>query len=300
MTKVLITGGTGTIGKKVCALLKEKGHEVVIVSRSKVESEFPVYLWNPATKEMDLKALDGVKSIIHLAGASVGESKWTEEAKSEILSSRVDSVRLLKQSCEKKKIHLENFISASAIGWYPMKISKYPFTEDIEHGTGFLADVCSIWEKSADEFLPLANHVAKLRIGLVLDRHSGALPAMIKPINFFVGATLGSGQQAMPWIHLTDVARMFVHALENNLEGVYNAVGPEYTNNAEFIQTLADVVEKPIFLPNIPEFVIRKLFGEKADLVLKGAPISSAKIRESGFHFEFPTLNTALSDIYRK
>lgn len=247
---------------------------------------------------MDEEALKGVDTVIHLAGSGLADQKWTEERKKNIVDSRVKSADLIRETCQRLDIRLNHFISASAIGWYPLEISEESYDEEAPAGEGFVANVCKQWEASADRLEDVAEHVTKVRIGLVLDRTSGVLAQVSVPVKYYFGAGLGTGKQAMPWIHVQDACNAFKHIMDNKLTGIYNAVGPENATNMDFMQTLADVTEKPLFLPNIPEFVIRTMFGPKADLILKGVPISSRKIQETGFMFEFPTLNTALSDLY--
>jgi uncharacterized protein (TIGR01777 family) len=299
MAKVLITGGTGLVGMALSELLTSSGIEVNHLSRRLTGDEvYPTYLWDLAAGTIDPKAFEGVDRIVHLAGAPISDEKWTAERKQEILDSRIKSASLLQSKCEELNIKLKQFISASAIGWYPLILSEDVHSEASEIGTGFLADVCKEWEEAADRFEGIADKIVKLRIGLVLTKNAGALTQNSRPIRFYLGAGLGSGKQYMSWIHLSDVARIFEHTIQQNLSGVYNAVGPEPTNNQEFMQTLADVMDKPILLPNAPEFVIRLLFGPAAELVLRGVPLSSKKIRDTGFEFLYPTLNSSLFDIY--
>ncbi|MEX2595293.1 MAG: TIGR01777 family oxidoreductase [Salibacteraceae bacterium] len=299
MAKVLITGGTGTIGSRLVKLLRNNGYEVSLVSRNPDEKKDEnVFAWDPEKRFIDPKALQGVESIIHLAGAGIADKPWSEYRKRVILESRVDSAELLLSECKKQNIRLRNFISASAIGWYPLIISDLIFDENSPNGTGFLAEVCRQWEEAADSFNDVAENVAKIRIGLVLSKGEGALKEISLPVKYYVAAGLGKGTQSMAWIHIHDVCRAFHHILENDLNGVYNAVGPDVINNNDFMQILADVMDRPLMLPNIPEFVIRLLFGEKADLILKGVMLSSKKIQETGFAFDYPTLNSALMHIY--
>ncbi len=299
MTKVLITGGTGLVGMALSKILDKKGIGIHHLSRNTTGQEtYPTYTWNIDKGEIDKAAFEGVNKIIHLAGAPIADEKWTDERKQIILDSRVKSADLLLKTCQNEGIGLKQFVSASAIGWYPLAISEELHDETAGPGDGFLADVCKSWEMAADQFNLVSEVVTKLRIGLILTKNAGALSQIVRPINFYLGAGLGSGKQYMSWIHLNDVVRMFEHVLTHDMEGVYNAVGPEPTNNQEFMQTLADVLDKPILLPNIPEFVIRIMFGSAADMVLRGVPLTSAKICATGFEFEYPTLNSSLFDIY--
>jgi hypothetical protein len=299
MAKVLITGGTGLVGMALSKVLYDKGVGVHHLSRASNGHEtYPTFTWDISKGEIDKAALDGVDRIIHLAGAPIANEKWSDERKKLILDSRVKSAELLLNACKSEGIQLKQFVSASAIGWYPLELSEVVHNEESPAGKGYLAEVCQSWEEAADQFDEISDRVTKLRIGLILTKNVGALSQIVRPINFYLGAGLGTGKQYMSWIHLNDVVRMFDHVLTKRLSGVYNAVGPEPTNNQEFMQTVADVVDKPILLPNIPEFVIRILFGPAADMVLRGVPLSSAKICATGFQFEYPTLNSSLFDIY--
>jgi len=299
MTKVLITGGTGMIGAPLTELLLKEGYEVIHLSRSVTGKEsVPTFSWNLDTKQIDARAFEGIESIIHLAGAGIADKPWNPSRKQEIIDSRVDTAKMLLDGCNKNNINLKNFISASAIGYYPLTISDLLFKEDSPSGNGFLAEVCKKWEDAADDFKTVAKNVSKIRIGLVLGKDQGALKQIALPVKYYAAAGLGKGHQSMAWIHVQDVSRVFAHALKNNLNGAFNAVGPEIVSNQDFMQILADVMEKPLLLPNVPEFLIKLVFGEKSDLILKGVKLSSKKIQSTGFDFDYPTLNSALMQIY--
>ena len=298
MAKILVTGGTGLIGNALVPLLLKSGHEVVLLSRNPSNNKVPTYQWDIDSMTIDHKAFTGIDSIIHLAGAGIADKPWTKARKQEIIDSRVKSAELLKNTCEELGLKLKSFISASAIGWYPLIISDKEFTEEDDPGKGYLSEVCKLWEESADSFDGVAEHIAKVRIGLVLCKQGGALPQMSLPVKLYVGSPIGNGKQAMPWIHVKDISRVFIHILENKLSGVYNGVGPENATNEEFMQTIADVLDRPMILPKVPEFIIKLLFGGKADLITKGVKVSSKKLKASDFTYNYPTLNTALTDIY--
>jgi len=298
MAKILITGGTGLIGQRLTELLNSRGHEVVLLSRTPNKDK-KIYVWDLEKRWIDPEAFDRVDYIMHLAGAGIADKPWTKERKREIIDSRVVSAEVLAEQCAENNIRLKGFISASAIGYYPLKNDLPPQTEDDSPGDTFLSKVCVEWEASVDRFEAVADFVSKVRIGLVLSKNGGALDKLIPPVKYYVGAGLGSGLQAMPWIHIDDVCNIFIHLMENQLAGTYNAVGPEMANNETFMQTLADIMDRPLLFANVPEFVIKLVAGEMSVLVLKAAPVSCAKIEEKDFHFDFPTLNTALSDILK-
>jgi len=298
MSRILITGGSGFIGTQLSQHLRDEGHEVVHLSRNpSSQSKFPTYKWDYTTGEIDENCLEGVETIIHLAGASL-IYKWTDEQKKVIVDSRVKTSRLLFDTCERLGKRLNHFISASAIGIYPTIISDQPHDEDSDQGDGFLSSVCKDWEHEARKFESISDHTTILRIGLVLGKGMGVLGAMETPIRSFVGSAFGSGRQYMPWIHNRDLVRMFGHILSNKLTGTYNGVGPAHVSNQDFTQTMADVLEKPIILPNLPAFLLKMIMGEQSVMVLTGVPISSDKIQQSGFSYDFPTLNSALLNVY--
>lgn len=299
MTKVLITGGTGLIGQRLQELLHTKGHDSVLLSRTP-NKKAGIYGWDLEKRWIDPEAFEGIDYVIHMAGAGIADKPWTEARKREIIDSRVVSAEVLAEHCQKHNIKLKGFLSASAIGYYPLKNDLPPQEESDSPGETYLSQVCVKWEESVDRFEQFAGFVSKVRIGLVLAETGGALPKLIPAVKYYVGSGLGSGKQAMPWIHLDDVCNIFIHLMENELSGTYNAAGPEMADNNAFMQTLADIMDRPLFFVNVPEFVIKVIAGEMAVLVLKAAPISSNKIRETGFQFTFPTLNTALSDILSK
>jgi uncharacterized protein len=296
---ILITGGTGLIGKRLTEMLLEKGHTVSILSRSKKQSDTLSYFtWNIANGEIDKEAIKKADVIVHLAGANVGQGRWTNKRKKEIIDSRVDSGNLLFETVKNQNPSLKAFISSSAIGYYGMVNSETIFEEKDFPGTDFLADVCIKWEAVTEQFNKLNTRIAILRTGVVLDKSEGALAKLITPIKMGIGSALGSGKQAIPWIHLDDICGIYIHLIENDsLSGAFNGVAPSNENNAEFSRTVAEVLKKPFWFPNVPGFIIRLLLGEQAAIALKGSRISSKKIMESEYQFKFSELKKALNNI---
>jgi len=295
---ILITGGTGLIGRKLTDILLEKGHTVSILSRSKKQSDkAQYYTWDIANQEVEEEAIEQADVIVHLAGANVGEGRWTDKRKKEIIDSRVDSGNLLFNSVKKLNPSLKTFISSSAIGFYGMVNSDKTFKEDDSPGNDFLAKVCIAWETVADQFNQLGCRVAKVRTGVVLDKNDGALSQLLTPIKIGIGSPLGSGKQAMPWIHLNDICGIYLQLIENeSLSGAYNAVAPAKDNNKEFSKAVANVLNKPFWFPNVPAFALKILLGEQAVIALKGSHISAEKIKKTGFEFQFPELIPALEN----
>ncbi len=298
---ILITGASGLIGKHLTELLIQKGHQVSHLGRRKSTGSVPSYVWDVNKGTLDLNALKGIDTIIHLAGAGIADKPWTKERKREILESRTQSTQLLHKALQHNPHTVQTFISASAIGYYGFEASDKTFTEDSEAGNDFLASVTRQWEEEVEKLKTLSLRVAKIRIGIVLSTEGGALKPMLLPIKYFVGSPLGLGKQWMSWIHMDDLCSMFIHMVENgNLDGVYNATSPTAVTNAEFTKAIAAVLKRPIWLPKVPEFVLNVLLGEMASLITQGSKVSSNKIQKSGFVFQYPTLQSALENLLAK
>lgn len=294
--KILITGGTGTVGMHLSNRLREAGHEIVHLSRNpSKKAHFPTFEWDIKKSFIDEKAFSGITHIVHLAGAGVADERWTDERKKVILKSRVDSAELLYQYIKKLDIHLESYVSASAIGIYG-DTGNDLVDEESARGSGFLADVVEKWEASADTFSDITR-VAKVRIGVVLSSTGGALEAMAKPVKLYAGAPLGSGKQYMSWIHQDDLVEIFKHVIEEKLAGVYNAVAPNPVSNATLTKSIASALNKPLILPNVPAFAMRLMLGEMAQMVLDGARVSSSKVESTGFKFKFENDKEAVNDL---
>ncbi len=298
--KVLISGGSGLIGKEISKQLIAKNHEVVWLSRHPGSNSLNIkeYHWDTDKGTMDKDALEGVDTIINMAGAPISE-RWTPAYKSEIIRSRVDSIRLLFTVIQKNKFPVKSFISASAVGYYPHDYHR-EFTEDSPPGKDFLSLVCQKWEQEVKHFKSLDIRTARCRIGIVLSELGGALPEIAKPIKYGVGAPLGSGKQWMPWIHLKDVAGIFVFIAENeNLSGVYNAVGPYNVTNAELTKATAFVLNKPLFLPKVPKFMLKLALGDMHQMVVNSNKASNKKISDAGFQYQHNQLESALEDLLK-
>lgn len=299
MKTILITGGTGLIGSKLSLALLAKGYQVRHLSRQPISSPLiKSYCWDIEQNSMDENALIGVHAIIHLAGASIAEKKWTDKRKAEIVNSRVNSTQLLFEYVQKMEQPIASFIAASATGIYPTNPQKL-YNENAKPATDFLGDCCEKWENKIDQFNTLGIRTVKLRTGIVLAKEGGALPKMAKPIIAGVGAPIGDGKQWMSWIDEVDLVNMYIYALENiSLNGAYNAVSPYPCSNQNFTQVLAKVLNRFILLPKIPSFVIRLLLGEMSIIVLGSTKVSAEKIISTGFKFNFEKLNESLNKIY--
>lgn len=299
---VLVTGGTGLVGTRLTSLLIEKGYQVRYLSRNPGKvSEVESFSWDIDRQTIDEKALDGVDYIIHLAGAGVADKKWTTQRKKEILQSRTKSTEVLRSALANKDHQVKAFISASAVGYYGWDTGGVWKKEDSRFGDDFLATVTKSWEAEVDQVEKLGIRVAMLRIGIVLSDKGGALKELTKPIKWGAGAALGKGDQYMSWIHLDDLCKMFIHALENDtIQGIYNAVAPNPVTNKELSKLSAKVLGKPFFLPNVPGFVLKLALGEMASMVLGGNRVSSEKIQNDGFTFTYPEVEPALNDLLTK
>lgn len=301
MNKVLITGASGLVGSRLTELLLSKKMEVVHVGRTKRNGSVPSFAWDVDKQQMDAKALAGVDTIVHLAGAGVADKRWTPTRKKEILDSRVQSTRLLYQILKEEKHSVKNIVSASAIGYYGFGLSDQLFTEERPPATDFLASVTTEWEKEVDAIRELEIRVVKIRIGIVLSNKGGALKEMARPIQFGVGAPLGTGQQVMSWIHIDDLCEMFCKAIQDrSLAGAYNGVAPNPVTNAELTKAIASILKKPLWLPNVPPFVLRLLVGEMADIVVNGSKVSAEKILATRFKFQYWQIDDALRNLLSK
>ena len=297
--KVLITGGSGLIGGAVTALLLKEGHQVVHISRHPNQNaRVKQYRWDTDRLEVDTECLSGTDAIINLAGATLNH-RWTADYKSLILRSRVDGTRLLFNTLQAESHQVKTLISASASGYYPHSYQNI-FSEDDAPGNDFMALVCQKWEMEAQNFENLGIRTVRGRIGIVLSDEDGALPAMAKPVRFGLGAPLGSGRQFMSWIHIDDLARMFVHALKNNeLSGPYNFVGPEVVSNREMTRAIARVLRKPLFFFFFPAVALRLALGEMSEIVLRSNGLTNTRISESGFQYEYRKIDDALTDLLK-
>lgn len=292
MKKILITGGTGLIGKHLTKLLLFGGYDVAILSRNpKEKNEFR---WNIPEQFVDEKAFENITHIIHLAGAGIADKRWSNSRKKVLIDSRVQSANLLFKKCKELQLSLQGFISASGIGYYGAITSNTIFSENDAPKNDFISNICVQWENSAKKFEKLNTPVTILRTGIVLASR-GALQKMNTPLFLSV---LGTGNQYMPWIHIYDLCNLYIKAIENNsFSGIFNAVSPDFQNNKSFTKTLGKVIKKPISPINIPAFILKLILGEMSEILLKGSRVSSKKT-EAEYSFLFHQLDKALANIY--
>ncbi|SHN07702.1 TIGR01777 family oxidoreductase [Mucilaginibacter sp. OK098] len=295
---VLLTGGTGLIGITITKQLLAKGYQVSHLSRKPGnDQQVKTFLWDVNKGEIDEHCIDGVDIIIHLAGAGIADKHWTDERKKEIIDSRTKSIGLIYQLLGTKKHKVNSMISASAIGYYSDRGDEL-LAEDSPPNSDFMARCCIEWEKAVDEGKKLNLRIVKFRTGVVLN-NGGALKQMALPVKLYVGSPMGSGKQWIPWIHWRDVVEMYLFAIENeNFTGVYNMVAPNPVTNKQLIQAIAKQLHKPLWVPNVPAFLLRLLLGEMSTLVLGSTKVSAQKIKDAGYKFQYPDITSALKEIY--
>lgn len=297
---VLITGATGLIGQEIVKLChaEEVNVHYLTTSKSKLTTEdnYKGFYWDPNNNEIDHRCFEGVSVIVNMVGASISK-RWTEDYKKTIIKSRTKTAKLLQDTIKKHNFKIDYVLSASAIGIYPSSLVNYYDEDNTEISETFLGDVVTAWENVVDEFKLLGCKVAKIRIGLVLAKNDGALPKIVKPMRYGFGAAFGSGKQWQSWIHIEDLARIFMHALQYQLEGIYNGIAPNPVTNNDFTKMAADVLSRPLILPNIPKFAMQLILGEMHILLFESQRVSSQKIENKGFNFKYANLRPALEDL---
>lgn len=298
MAIILITGGTGLVGNMLTQSLISQGHQVRVLSRNpKSNPNFQSYYWNIDKNEIDETAFNELEHIVHLAGSSIADKRWTEARKKDIIDSRVKSMNLITSIVKKKGIKLKSFVGASAIGRYGMVTSQHIFSETDKGTTDFLSHSCELWEQSYNVISTLSDKTNILRIGVVLSKNGGALKRLLPLFKIGLGSAVANGKQYMPWIHIDDLIAIFNEALFNpKLIGIYNAVATDNTTNQSFSKTLAKSLGKPFFMPQVPSFLLKLVFGEMANVLLKGSRVSNQKLVDAGFKFKYPILGMALNN----
>lgn len=309
MKTVLITGGTGMVGRALTRALLDKGYEVIVMGRGGVRDTgygiqnggvgLSFAKWNVEKQEIDAAAFAKADYIVHLAGAGVADKRWTSKRKQEIVDSRVSSGVLLVNSLKTIPNKVKAVISASAIGWYGADTVARKFEESDIAAKDFLGQTCKQWEESIEPVAALGKRLTKLRIGIVLSTEGGALKEFIKPLQFGIASILGSGRQIISWIHIDDLVNMFITAIEReDISGVYNAVAPSPVSNKELILTLAKARNKFYIPVPVPSFVLKMMLGEMSIEILKSATVSSAKAERAGFSFRYADIKAAVKSFF--
>lgn len=298
---ILITGGTGLVGKKLITALHLAGHSISLLTRkSKPVKHAKIYLWDVYKNQIDPACIEGVDTVIHLAGENIAEKKWTKERKQKIINSRVMSAELLQKLIKDTNAPVRSFISASAVGYYG-DCGDEILTEHSSNGYGFLAECCKLWEDAVDKGRSLGMRIVKFRIGFIMAKKEGALAAMDKPIRLFAGAPLGSGRQWIPWVHIDDIVRMFSNAVNDiQYNGAYNACAPYPVTNETLTKAIAKILHRPVWPIHIPEKLLEMILGKMSDVVTISNNTSAQKLLDEGFRFKYTHLEEALINIYKK
>jgi uncharacterized protein (TIGR01777 family) len=309
MATILITGGTGLIGAALTPLLLERGHKVIILSRSArndVSGNVTYAAWDVENKTIDAKAIEQADHIIHLAGANVAEKRWSKARKNEILESRTKSGELLVHALSTMANKVKSVISSSAIGFYGEDKKRSPkkksFTEEVRADDSFLATTCQQWEESIKPVEQLGKRLVIIRTGIVLSADGGALAEFIKPIKTGFATILGNGKQVISWIHIEDICRLYLFAIEQNgLSGIFNGVAPHPVTNKELVIDIAQRLKGRFYMSmHVPAFMLKLVMGEMSVEVLKSATVACDKIKFAGFHFVYPTIDAALNQLIKK
>lgn len=305
MATITITGGTGLVGSALTKALIQKGHQVIILTRSeKAPSGNLLYKeWDVKNGTMDISAITEADYLVHLAGANVADGRWTEKRKKEIVDSRVKSGELLVKTMHNHPNKIKAVISASAQGWYgadPRIPNPRPFTETDGADHDFLGRTCKAWEEAISPVTAIGKRLVIFRIGIVLSNDGAAYKEFKKPVQFGAATILGNGNQVVSWIHIQDLVRLFTTAIENdNWAGVYNAVAPHPVSNKELILRIAKEKGK-FFIPfHVPAFALKAALGKMSIEVLKSTTVSSRKAEEEGFAFLYPTIGKAVAELER-
>lgn len=304
MKNILITGGTGLIGRKLIDLLVKKNYEPRVLSRKKTfNSQVITYKWIPEKNIIDRTALIDVDVIIHLAGANIGEKRWTKRRKTEIIESRTKTAELLYEHIKQIEKKPKLFISASAVGIYPVFSSgEEYYIENDMLGTNFTAEVCKKWEEAVDIFENIGIKTVKVRTGIVLDKNNPAFSKIIKSQKFGILPVFGSENQFFPWIHIEDVVSIYEYIISKYPEiekyKVVNAVAPQTITNIEYIRSIKKINGKGTII-KIPSFLLKIMFGEMSEILTKGTKIKSI-LENSDFNFKYPDIDSAIKNILDK
>ena len=309
MATVLITGGTGLIGSRLSELLIEKGYQVIVLTRNKKkqnkdDASNPSYaIWNPAKAIIDTKAIQEADYIINLAGAGIADKRWTAKRKVVIAESRMKSSQLIVRALKENANKVKAVINASAMGWYgdDSRLQKQDksFTEDMSAAPGFMGETCKAWEESIEPVTAIGKRLVKIRTGLVLSIKGGALKEFALTARFGIAAILGNGKQMLSWIHIDDICRIYIHAIENEqINGAYNAAAPRPVDNKTLVIELAKKMKGSFYIvAYVPRFILKWILGEMSSELVKSLTLNDDKIRATGFQFIFPSVEAALNDL---
>lgn len=299
--KILITGATGLIGKEVVKVCLQHGISIhyLTTSREKIEDQEDVkgFFWDPDAGVIDSNCFSNVTTIIHLAGVSIAKP-WSADYKQKIVESRVVSTSLLYNSLRKLANHnVKHFISASAIGVYPDSLTNFYNEKEPAIDDSFVGDVVERWENGIDSMQMLGIKVSKIRTGLVLSNRGGMLPPLAKSVKYYLGAAIASGRQWQSWIHIQDIAGIYLYVLQHELEGVYNAVAPNPVTNKKMTKEIGAILKRPVWPFHIPKFILKMVLGEMSYLLYASQRVDASKIQSEGYQFKFSNLTIALQNL---
>lgn len=311
MPVVLISGGTGLIGTNLTRHLIAKNYEVIILTRAKDKvsdkAQVSYAYWNTEKKEIDTDAVKKADYIIHLAGAGVMDKRWSKKFKKQIVESRTGSSEVIVQALKNNPNHVKAFISASAIGWYgedrePLLRQEGFIETDPPDKDSFLGETCVLWEARVQPLEALGIRLTKVRTGVVLSNDGGAYKEFKMAPEFGIAGILGPGDQVVSWIHIDDICRMYIHLMENDVTtGSYNGVAPTPVTNKKLMLLIANTLKGKFFIPvHVPKFILKILFGEQSIEILKSCTVSAKKIKDSGFRFLFPAIESAVEELSGK
>jgi uncharacterized protein len=313
--KVVVTGGTGFIGRALVMTLCERGDDVVVLSRGgathgcgglgarptccRGSGKVELATWTPEKKGAWSNVVDGADAVVHLAGAGVLDESWTPERKDVLRSSRIRSTELLAEAIARAEKKPRAFVSGSAVGYYGIHADERILDESSPAGDDFLARLVVDWEAAAAPAAEAGVRVSHPRIGLVLGRSGGMLEKMLPAFKAFVGGPVGTGAQYMGWIHLVDTVRALEHAVDTDLSGPFNVTAPEPVTMSVFARSLGEAMGRPSYL-RVPPFAVKLALGSRSEAVLSGQRAIPTRLVDSGFDFVFPDLSSALADIVTK
>ena len=322
MITVMITGGTGLIGRALTTALLNRNYRVIILTRTpKVQNQEPLTIgtdirnttggkltyaqWNIEEQMIDKDAVTHADYIIHLAGAGVADKRWTVKRKQEIIDSRVKTGELIVKTLKENNNNLKAIISSSGIGWYgadPTVPNPHPFIETDAAANDFLGLTCKAWQESLEPVTALNKRLVIFRTGIVLSNDGGALREFLKPLRFGAAAILGAGKQMVSWIHIEDLVNLYLTAVGNEkVNGIYNAVSPSPVSNRDLTLQLAQINNPNFFIPlAVPSAILKLVLGEMSIEVLKSATVSCRKIQDAGFSFRYPSIEGALKNLLLK
>ncbi|MBT0572998.1 TIGR01777 family oxidoreductase [Riemerella anatipestifer] len=300
--KVIISGGTGFVGKQLTEYLLSKGYEVLVLTRNlpthNPQSNLRYFEWNPQLKTFDKKPFEMADAIINLAGAGIADERWTTQRKEILMNSRINANETIVKALQEVDNHIKMVISTSAIGWYGLEIpSDMLCMEDMPATVDFLAQLCQKWEDSIKPVKDLGKRLCILRTGIVLGANGGAYPKMTQPLNFGIKPLLGNGKQMMSWIHIKDHCAIYHHLLENEVEGIFNSVAPNPVTQNEFLNQTQKYKKKYSLPVKVSKFFLRMMLGELSDMLISSAKVSSQKIEQAGYKFKYPNIKDVVEDL---